>query len=52
MLHLSGAYVSLLTTNEETNAINLTNKIPNTANAIIIAGGDGTVSEVSVLTTS
>lgn len=46
LLHLSGASVTLLTTDDKNNAISLANKVPENADALIIAGGDGTISEV------
>lgn len=46
LLHLSGAVVTLLTTDDKNNGISLVSKVPENADAIIIAGGDGTVSDV------
>lgn len=47
LLHLAGISVSLLTTNKETDAISLTAKVPANVDAVVIAGGDGTISEVN-----
>ncbi|KAK7582479.1 hypothetical protein V9T40_013924 [Parthenolecanium corni] len=46
ILHLSGASVTLLTTDDKNNGINLVSKVPDNADALIIAGGDGTISDV------
>ncbi len=46
LLHLSGVCVSLLLTSGESDATELVKKIPENPDAIVVAGGDGTVSEV------
>ena len=52
LLHLAGLSVNLIVTGKEGQARSLTEKLEESTDAIIIAGGDGTVSEVSVTITS
>uniref|UniRef100_A0A0A9Y733 Acylglycerol kinase, mitochondrial n=1 Tax=Lygus hesperus TaxID=30085 RepID=A0A0A9Y733_LYGHE len=45
LLHLSGVYVTVLETEREGHARELVDSIPPSTDAIVVAGGDGTLSE-------
>lgn len=47
LLHLSGLTVTILQTAREGHARDLVKDLPKDADSVIIAGGDGTLSEVS-----
>lgn len=46
ILHLAGVFVSVLETEKEGHARELIDEIEPTTDAIVVAGGDGTLSEV------
>ena len=41
--------MTVLTTNKDVDAIDITSKLPADTDAVLIAGGDGMVSEVSIV---
>lgn len=49
LLHLSGIQVSVVLTNNETEIRTLMGSIPLDVDALIIAGGNGTISEVLLI---
>lgn len=46
LLHLSGAKITLLQSSDEYGLVQLTKAISDDIDAVVVAGGDGTISEV------